>query len=100
MQRASAVYMLLFMLSMLVSFWLHPPRGFAAWRSDLASPAVSITGLIFFAALLSHMWVGLRDVLLDYGKPAGVRHTLLGSVALGLIGLAAWVLWIFWRLQS
>ena len=99
-QRVSAIYMLLFMVSMLVAFWLHPPRSFAVWRSDLASRAVSIAALVFFAALFCHMWVGLRDVLLDYAKPAGVRYPLLGAVALGLIGLSAWVLWIFWQLQS
>ena len=45
--------------------------------------------VLFFAALLSHLWVGLRDVLLDYAKPARVRNALLELVAFGLLGLGA-----------
>ena len=46
------------------------------------------------------MWVGLRDVLLDYAKPTNLRRSLLAAVALGLLGLGAWVLSILLRLQA
>ena len=46
------------------------------------------------------MWVGLRDVLLDYGRPAGLRRVLLAAVAFGLLGLGIWLLWILLRLQG
>ena len=29
--------------------------------------------MVFFAALLYHAWVGMRDILMDYVKPDGVR---------------------------
>ena len=61
---------------------------------------VSIAVLVFFAALLSHIWVGLRDVLLDYARPAGLRHLLLGALGTSLFGAAAWVLWILLRVQN
>lgn len=61
---------------------------------------MSLAILAFFAALLSHMWVGLRDVLLDYVKLAGLRHLLLGMVAAGLLATAVWVLLILVRLQT
>jgi len=61
--------------------------------------AGSLIFLFFFAALLGHMWVGLRDVLLDYAKPASLRHSLLAAVALGLLGLGIWLLSILLRLQ-
>ena len=53
----------------------------------------------FFGALLAHMWVGLRDVLLDYARPPGVQRGLLGAVAAGLVALAGWVLWILVQAQ-
>ncbi len=59
---------------------------------------MAIAAGVFFVALLSHMWVGLRDVLLDYAKPAGLRRVLLALVAAALLGLATWVLLIFLRL--
>ena len=69
-QRVSAVYMLLFVLFLLYSFALRPLRAFPEWHAWMARPVTSVAFLVFFAALLGHMWVGLRDVLLDYARPA------------------------------
>ena len=99
-QRVSALYMLLFVLFLLYSFALQPPRAFPQWRAWLARPGTSVAFLVFFAALLGHMWVGLRDVLLDYAKPASLRRSLLAAVAFGLLGLGIWLLSILLRLQG
>ena len=98
-QRVSAVYMLLFVLFLLLSFWLRPLQAFSDWHAWVARSGTSIAFLVFFAALLGHMWVGLRDVLLDYAKPATLRRPLLAAVALGLLGLGVWLLLILLRLQ-
>jgi succinate dehydrogenase / fumarate reductase membrane anchor subunit len=98
-QRASAVGMLAFLVFVLVSMTVHPLVGHAQWRAWVAHPGISLAFFLFFAALLSHMWVGLRDVLLDYAKPAAVRNGLLALVALSLSGLGVWVLVILLRLQ-
>ncbi len=100
MQRASAVGMLLFLVFVLVSMVAHPPVGHTQWRAWVARPGITLAFLLFFAALLSHLWVGLRDVLLDYAKPAGLRHALLALVAFGLLGLGGWVLAILLGLQA
>lgn len=52
---------------------------------------------LFFAALLGHLWVGLCDVLLFYAMPVGIRGALFALVALGLLGLGAWVVVILWK---
>ena len=91
-QRVSAVCILVFVVVALGSFWLHPPAGYADWRSRFEHPGVQVATLAFCAALLAHMWVGLRDVLLDYARPAGLRRFLLGALALALAGVAVWVL--------
>ena len=99
-QRVSALYMLLFVVFLLYSFALQPLRNFSQWHAWLARPSTSVAFLVFFTALLGHMWVGLRDVLLDYAKPASLRRSLLAAIALGLLGLGAWVLSILLRLQA
>ena len=99
-QRASAVCMLLFIVFALAAFSLYPRHSYLEWRSWAGSPGVALATLAFFAALLLHMWVGLRDVLLDYAKPAGLRRLLLGGVAVGLFGIAVWVVLILARLQT
>ena len=91
-QRASAAYIFAFMLLALGTLWRHPATAYRDWRGWFEQPGVSAATLAFFAALLAHMWVGLRDVLLDYGRPAGLRRFLLGFVAVALAGLAAWAL--------
>ena len=99
-QRVGAVYMLLFVLFLLYSFALQPLHEFSWWHAWVARPGTSVAFLVFFAALLGHMWVGLRDVLLDYAKPAGLRLGLLAAVALGLLGLGFWLLAILLPLQG
>ena len=99
-QRVSAVYMLLFVLFLLYSFALHPLQAFPQWHAWVARPGTSVAFLVFFAALLGHMWVGLRDVLLDYARPTSLCRVLLAAVAFGLLGLGLWLLWILLRLQG
>jgi len=99
-QRVSAVYMLLFVLFLLYSFALEPLRAFPQWQAWMARPVTSVAFLVFLAALLGHMWVGLRDVLLDYARPAALRQALLSAAACGLLGLGIWLLWILLRLQG
>ena len=38
--------------------------------------------------------------LLDYARPAGIRGACLVLVAVGLLALAIWLLWILLRLQA
>ncbi len=99
-QRASAVFMLFSVAFVITVFLLHPRLSYREWRSWVGSPGVSIAIMAFFAALLSHMWVGLRDVLLDYAKPAALRRLLLGIVAVSLFAIAIWVLLILVRLHT
>jgi succinate dehydrogenase / fumarate reductase membrane anchor subunit len=98
-QRVSAVYLLLFVLFLLLFLRLRPMRTFSEWHAWVAGPGTSIAFVVFFAALLGHMWVGLRDVLLDYAKPATLRRSLLAAVALSLLGLGIWMLWILLRVH-
>ena len=91
-QRASAVTLLLLLLFFLMSIAVHPLIGHLQWRAWVSQPGITLAFLFFFAALLSHLWVGLRDVLLDYAKPVGLRRALLALVAIGLSGLGVWVL--------
>jgi succinate dehydrogenase / fumarate reductase membrane anchor subunit len=99
-QRASAVYMLLFVLFLLGALLLHPRHSYAEWLGWIRHPGMTMAILAFFAALLLHMWVGLRDVMIDYARPASLRLVLPYVVGTSLLGIAAWVLWILLRTQA
>lgn len=92
MQRVSAVYMLLFIVFFLCHFLFDPPHSYLAWRGWIMSLDVSIATVIFFAALLLHAWVGIRDVLMDYVHPLALRVFALTLLGIGLVAIAAWVI--------
>ena len=93
-QRFSAVYMLVFVIFLFATFALDRVHGYAQWRGWVGRPGISVALATFFAALLSHMWVGLRDVLLDYAKPKALQRVLLAAVGGGLLAIAIYVIWI------
>lgn len=95
-QRLSAVFMLLFIGFVLAHFLVDPPGSYQAWRSWVGHPGVSVAMFLFFAALLAHAWVGLRDVTLDYVKPLAARVGVLALIALALIGAGTWIFRILW----
>ncbi|MBS0335662.1 MAG: succinate dehydrogenase, hydrophobic membrane anchor protein [Proteobacteria bacterium] len=95
-QRVSAVYMLLFLVFLLFHFVLTPPHSYQAWRDWVRSPFVGIAASVFFAALLAHVWVGIRDVVLDYVRPIGARVLALALLGLCLAGAGAWLVRILW----
>lgn len=93
-QRFTAVYMLLFVVFMLLYFVFDRPHSHADWHHWISAPFVLISTALFFAALLLHAWVGLRDVMMDYVRVLPVRVALLASLAFVLIGLGLWVMQI------
>ena len=88
-QRASAVYMLCFIVYFVAHFRFDPPDSFQAWHGWIAMPGVSLAMGGFFVALIAHAWVGVRDVLLDYVRPPAARPVALAVLALVLAALAA-----------
>ena len=68
----------------------------AEMKALFAGGFVRVFTMLFFAALLYHAWVGMRDILMDYVKPMALRFTLEVAVALALCGylvLSAAILW-------
>ena len=47
---------------------------------------------LLFGALCAHAWVGMRDIVLDYIQPRGLRLAVLSLIALVLLGVLVRVL--------
>ena len=95
-QRITAVYMLLFIVFFLAHFVIDPPHSYQAWHGWMMSSSVSIAAVVFFAALLAHAWVGVRDVILDYVHPIAFRVCVLVLLGFGLTAMGVWVMRILW----
>ena len=56
--------------------------------------------LLFVAGLLWHAWVGMRDILMDYVKPVGLRLALQVADDRWLVGYAGWAIQILWSVMN
>lgn len=90
-QRATAIYMALFLAWLGITVAVKSLSGYAKWHNFMADDRVSVATALFFAALLLHSWVGVRDVIIDYVRPFALRLTLLAVVGFGLFATLLWV---------
>lgn len=95
-QRLSALFMLGFLVFLLTHFLFDRPLSYLAWHDWVRSRGVSMSALIFFAALLLHAWVGLRDVVLDYVRPAAALVATLALITVALAAVGLWAIRILW----
>jgi len=58
---------------------------------------ISLTFAVIIA-LLYHVWVGMRDIWMDYVKPLGLRLALHVFTLVWLVGCAGWAVQALWRL--
>ena len=96
-QRLSALVLLAYVAGGAVRLAFGMPVSFERWQAWSAQPLGAPVLLLLAGALIVHAWVGLRDVVLDYVHPLGLRLAVLGSAATGLAGLAAWTLFVVVR---
>jgi succinate dehydrogenase / fumarate reductase membrane anchor subunit len=92
LQRLSAVYMTAYLLFFIFHVSANPPHSYTGWHGWMAGPLVSLATALFFIAILVHAWVGVRDVIMDYVKPPGLRFSLLSLIGIVLLACGLWVL--------
>lgn len=97
-QRATAVIMVVYTLVMIVAVLAVPSLDYAAWRAFMGNGFIGFLSFLFAAALAWHVWIGVRDIWMDYVKPTGLRLTLHVITATLLVGYVAWAARILWRL--
>ncbi len=97
-QRVSAVVMAVYVLAMAVWALLQPAFGYDVWTELFSGNLMRSFSLLFLLSLFYHAWVGVRDIVMDYVKPAGVRLLIHVLVILALILYAIWAVQILWGL--
>ena len=96
-QRVTAVVMALYTLFMLFAVPLGA-GSYESWRGLMANGFVRFATFLFIVSLAYHAWIGVRDIWMDYVKPASVRLILHTLTLLALVGYAGWATQIIWRL--
>lgn len=91
MQRFTAVYIAGFVLFLVLRFGVSQGHlSYQAWRAWLGEPFVNFAAGLFVLSVMGHAWVGVRDVIMDYVRPSGVRVAALAVAALALLACAVW----------
>jgi succinate dehydrogenase / fumarate reductase, membrane anchor subunit len=97
-QRVTALvigaYAILFVGTLLVC----APSTQEQWRALFAPQWMRLASFVFFVSLFWHAWIGVRDILMDYVKPAAARLGLQIVTVLLLVAYMAWAIQILWSI--
>jgi succinate dehydrogenase / fumarate reductase membrane anchor subunit len=98
MQRITAVVMALYTPLFLIALYCASPVTYESWKGLFAQGWMRFATFLFLVSLFLHAWVGVRDILMDYVKPAGLRFALQMLVLVLLVGFGGWAVQILWRI--
>ena len=95
-QRLTAVIMAVYTLLVLgIALW-HGGIDYSLWTQLFAHDGFRLASFLFMVALLYHAWIGVRDILMDYIKPVGVRLLLETVAVVVLVGYLGWTIRLLW----
>jgi succinate dehydrogenase / fumarate reductase membrane anchor subunit len=97
-QRVTALLMALFTLLVLVQLLMPGELGYDRWAGVFASQWMKVLSFVVILSLALHAWVGVRDILMDYVKPVGVRLLAQVLAIVWLLACAGWAVQVLWRL--
>jgi succinate dehydrogenase / fumarate reductase, membrane anchor subunit len=96
-QRITAAIMAVYSVIALVVFLTNQSMTYGVWRDLFSQGWMRVATLLFMASLAWHAWVGVRDILMDYIKPDGLRLTLQVFTLLTIAAYLGWTIQILWR---
>ena len=98
-QRVTAVLMVLFTIVVLAQLiFAKGELGYELWAGIFAAQWMKFITFGVILGLIWHVWVGARDIWMDYVKPVGLRLVLQVFTIVWLIGCAGWGFQVLWRL--
>ena len=96
-QRVTAAVLALYALFLLGYFAWPQALSYARWHDLFAAQSMKLFSFVAVIALLYHVWVGVRDVWMDYVKSVAVRLSLQVLTIVWLVGCAGWAVQVLWR---
>jgi succinate dehydrogenase / fumarate reductase membrane anchor subunit len=95
-QRFTAVVMACYSVLLLaVFFWMHD-FTYNGWAGLFNTQWVKVATFVTLLSLFYHVWVGMRDIWMDYIKPASLRMVFQALTIVWLLGCAGYALQILW----
>jgi succinate dehydrogenase / fumarate reductase membrane anchor subunit len=98
-QRITGGLMALFTIVLLAQLiFSRGPIGYDLWAGIFAAQWMKVLTFSVIVALLYHVWVGMRDIWMDYIKPASIKLVLNVFTIVWLVACAGWGIQVLWRL--
>jgi len=98
-QRITAALMALFTLLVLVQvIFTRGEIGYDLWAGIFNQQWMRALTFTVILALTYHVWVGMRDIWMDYIKPVGMRLSLQIFTMVWLLSCMGWAVQVLWRL--
>jgi succinate dehydrogenase / fumarate reductase, membrane anchor subunit len=95
-QRVTAIVITVYTILLLAMLLWYGRMDYGGWQGMFRSGAFRAITFVFALAVFYHAWVGMRNILMDYIKPTGVRLTLQVIVICVLLGYVGWTIQILW----
>ncbi len=99
-QRVTAALMALFTILVLAQvLFSKGPIGYDLWAGIFAPQWMKVLTFAVIFALIWHIWVGMRDIWMDYvTASAALRLVLQVFTMVWLVGCGGWAIQVLWRL--
>ena len=97
-QRITASLMALFTLLVLLQLiFSRGPIGYDKWAGIFDPQWMRALTFTVILALTYHVWVGMRDIWMDYIKPVALRLSLQIFTMVWLLSCMGWAVQVLWR---
>ena len=97
-QRVTAVLMAIFTVVLVLQVLAPGKMGYDKWAGIFSAQWMKVLTFVVIVSLLVHVWVGMRDIWMDYVKPAALRLVLQVFTIVWLVGCMGWAVQVLWRL--
>jgi len=98
-QRVTAGLMAIFTAVVLAQLlFTKGTLGYDHWAGIFSAQWMKVLTFVIIVALAYHVWVGVRDIWMDYVKSVSVRLSLQVFTIVWLVGCAGWAIQVLWRL--
>ena len=97
-QRITSILMALFTIAVVARVLLGGKLDYYRWSAIFAPQWMRLLTFVAVVSMLYHVWVGMRDIWMDYVKPVGIRLVLDVATIAWLVACAGWAIQVLWRL--
>ena len=98
-QRVTAIIILVYVMAMLAFLLFAAEASFNGWKMLFSQSWVKVLTTVSMLALLWHAWIGMRDIWMDYIKPASIRIVMHTLTLLWLVGSLTYMIKVVWSVQ-